>query len=60
MLWNRPFGQGCLGYHLLIADYVASVMSSNSNIHFNLGRVAHHVNGSPRAENRALANNGKG
>jgi hypothetical protein len=32
MHWNRLSGQGCLGYHLLIADYVASVVNSNSDI----------------------------
>jgi integrase len=32
----------------------------NSDIRFNLNRVAHHVNGSSRAENRGLASNGKG
>jgi hypothetical protein len=31
MRWNRLSGQGCLGYHLLIADYVASVVNSNSD-----------------------------
>jgi hypothetical protein len=55
MRWNRLSGQD-----LLIADYFASVVNSNSDIRFNLGRVAHHVNGSPRAENRVLASSGKG